>query len=223
MKNLNKNNNFTDEMELIKAQSQKINNLYYDLENKDKIINDYLIQLKNYSNILEENENLKKNIKKFEEKINLLNSKNNKELLDKENYINNLQNKNISYQNQNNLQNYKTQPINLPNNNPKINYLNNNNLSFNKFFADTLNELNQKNKQIDVLNSKLNKITSKYTIDAMNSYNKDIPNFQNIEEYKINTISSNNTEKKDIILENIMDNNKFEEICRQKEALFKNK
>lgn len=92
MNNLSKNNNFSDEMELIKAQSQKINNLYYDLENKDKIINEYLIQLKNYSNIKEENENLKKNIKTFEEKINLLNSKNNKELLNKENYINNLQN-----------------------------------------------------------------------------------------------------------------------------------
>ena len=68
MNNLNKNNSFSDEMELIKAQSQKINNLYYDLENKDKIINDYLIQLKNYSNILEENENLKKKYKKIRRK-----------------------------------------------------------------------------------------------------------------------------------------------------------
>jgi hypothetical protein len=56
----------------------------------------------------------------------------------------------------------------------------------------------------------------------MNIY-KDVPNFQNREEYKINTIPSNDHEKENIILENVMDNNRFEEIVRQKEALFKNK
>ncbi len=149
------------------------------------------------------------------------------ELLNKT-YSQNFQNQNLFYPNQSNFNkqtNYNTQPINFTNPNMNINYLNKNqnSPSFNKFFVDTLKELNQKNKQIDALNSKLNKITSKYTIDAMNIYNKDIPNLQNIEEYKTNIISSNNPEKKDIILENVMDNNRFEEICRQKEALFKNK
>ena len=149
------------------------------------------------------------------------------ELLNKT-YSQNFQNQNLFYPNQSNFNkqtNYNTQPINFTNPNMNINYLNKNqnSPSFNKFFVDTLKELNQKNKQIDALNSKLNKITSKYTIDAMNIYNKDIPNLQNIEEYKTNTISSNNPEKKDIILENVMDNNRFEEICRQKDALFKNK
>ena len=149
------------------------------------------------------------------------------ELLNKT-YSQNFQNQNLFYPNQSNFNkqtNYNTQPINFTNRNMNINYLNKNknSPSFNKFFVDTLKELNQKNKQIDALNSKLNKITSKYTIDAMNIYNKDIPNLQNIEEYKTNIISSNNPEKKDIILENVMDNNRFEEICRQKEALFKNK
>ena len=149
------------------------------------------------------------------------------ELLNKT-YSQNFQNQNLFYPNQSNFNkqtNYNTQPINFTNPNMNINYLNKNqnSPSFNKFFVDTLKELNQKNKQIDALNSKLNKITSKYTIDAMNIYNKDIPNLQNIEEYKTNIISSNNPEKKDIILENVMDNNRFEEICRQKDALFKNK
>ena len=149
------------------------------------------------------------------------------ELLNKT-YSQNFQNQNLFYPNQSNFNkqtNYNTQPINFTNPNMNINYLNKNqnSPSFNKFFVDTLKELNQKNKQIDALNTKLNKITSKYTIDAMNIYNKDIPNLQNIEEYKTNIISSNNPEKKDIILENVMDNNRFEEICRQKEALFKNK
>ena len=35
--------------------------------------------------------------------------------------------------------------------------------------------------------------------------------------------SSNNSEKKDIILENVMDNKRFEEILKQKESLFKKK
>ena len=206
--------------ELIKLQTQ------FNIEKTKNNKQNYIKEQRNNENI----KILNKKLSKLEDQLKTIN-KNTIEQNDlylNKTYTQNFQNQNLLYPNQNNFNkqtNYNTQPINFTNRNMNINYLNKNqnSPSFNKFFVDTLNELNQKNKQIDVLNSKLNKITSKYTIDAMNSYNKDIPNFQNIEEYKINTISSNNTEKKDIILENIMDNNKFEEICRQKEALFKNK
>ena len=177
------------------------------------------------------NENIKILNKKLGKLENQLKNINKNSIEQSELHLNKTYSQNLFYPNQNNIinqtnkmTNYNTQPINFTNrNNMNINYLNKNDSpSFNKFFVDTLNELNQKNKQIDVLNSKINKITSKYTIDAMNIY-KDVPNFQNREEYKINTIPSNDHEKENIILENVMDNNRFEEIVRQKEALFKNK
>ena len=173
------------------------------------------------------NENIKILNKKLGKLENQLKNINKNSIEQSELHLNKTYSQNLFYPNQNNFNkqtNYNTQPINYTNPNMNINYLNKNqnSPSFNKFFVDTLNELNQKNKQIDVLNSKINKITSKYTIDAMNIY-KDVPNFQNREEYKINTIPSNDHEKENIILENVMDNNRFEEIVRQKEALFKNK
>ena len=127
-----------------------------------------------------------------------------------------------------NYQNYNIQPMNYSN----YNSFQNRNFqkkefnepSFNKFFAETLNELNQKNKQINVLNSKLSKIKNKYTIDANNIYKNELPDIYNKEENKMNfSRSSNNSEKKDIILENVMDNKRFEEILKQKESLFKKK
>ena len=107
-----------------------------------------------------------------------------------------------------NYQNYNIQPMNYSN----YNSFQNRNFqkkefnepSFNKFFAETLNELNQKNKQINVLNSKLSKIKNKYTIDANNIYKNELPDIYNKEENKMNfSRSSNNSEKKDIILENV--------------------
>ena len=185
----------------------------------------------NYIKEQRNNENIKILNKKLGKLENQLKNINKNSIEQSELHLNKTYSQNLFYPNQNNIinqtnkmTNYNTQPINFTNrNNMNINYLNKNDSpSFNKFFVDTLNELNQKNKQIDVLNSKINKITSKYTIDAMNIY-KDVPNFQNREEYKINTIPSNDHEKENIILENVMDNNRFEEIVRQKEALFKNK
>ena len=185
----------------------------------------------NYIKEQRNNENIKILNKKLGKLENQLKNINKNSIEQSELHLNKTYSQNLFYPNQNNIinqtnkmTNYNTQPINFTNrNNMNINYLNKNDSpSFNKFFVDTLNELNQKNKQIDVLNSKINKITSKYTIDAMNIY-KDVPNFQNREEYKINTIPSNDHDKENIILENVMDNNRFEEIVRQKEALFKNK
>ena len=185
----------------------------------------------NYIKEQRNNENIKILNKKLGKLENQLKNINKNSIEQSELHLNKTYSQNLFYPNQNNIinqtnkmTNYNTQPINFTNrNNMNINYLNKNDSpSFNKFFVDALNELNQKNKQIDVLNSKINKITSKYTIDAMNIY-KDVPNFQNREEYKINTIPSNDHEKENIILENVMDNNRFEEIVRQKEALFKNK
>ena len=185
----------------------------------------------NYIKEQRNNENIKILNKKLGKLENQLKNINKNSIEQNELHLNKTYSQNLFYPNQNNIinqtnkmTNYNTQPINFTNrNNMNINYLNKNDSpSFNKFFVDTLNELNQKNKQIDVLYSKINKITSKYTIDAMNIY-KDVPNFQNREEYKINTIPSNDHEKENIILENVMDNNRFEEIVRQKEALFKNK
>ena len=185
----------------------------------------------NYIKEQRNNENIKILNKKLGKLENQLKNINKNSIEQSELHLNKTYSQNLFYPNQNNIinqtnkmTNYNTQPINFTNrNNMNINYLNKNDSpSFNKFFVDTLNELNQKNKQIDVLNSKINKIKSKYTIDAMNIY-KDVPNFQNREEYKINTIPSNDHEKENIILENVMDNNRFEEIVRQKEALFKNK
>ena len=185
----------------------------------------------NYIKEQRNNENIKILNKKLGKLENQLKNINKNSIEQSELHLNKTYSQNLFYPNQNNIinqtnkmTNYNTQPINFTNrNNMNINYLNKNDSpSFNKFFVDTLNELNQKNKQIDVLNSKINKITSKYTIDAMNIY-KDVPNFQSREEYKINTIPSNDHEKENIILENVMDNNRFEEIVRQKEALFKNK
>jgi hypothetical protein len=185
----------------------------------------------NYIKEQRNNENIKILNKKLGKLENQLKNINKNSIEQSELHLNKTYSQNLFYPNQNNIinqtnkmTNYNTQPINFTNrNNMNLNYLNKNDSpSFNKFFVDTLNELNQKNKQIDVLNSKINKITSKYTIDAMNIY-KDVPNFQNREEYKINTIPSNDHEKENIILENVMDNNRFEEIVRQKEALFKNK
>ena len=184
-----------ESMELIKKQNLKIKNLYCELEYKDNLITKYLTEMKKFSKILDENNELKNQLNNFKSNINCYNNEINSykiKEVDKENFIKILQN---------NLQQSKNNLIEYENKFNDINLKNKNNIDKINLYEKNEQQLQNKAKELcDIIKQQEDELIKR--INQINDISKkyiELKNTIDEKEKKYNELFIKHNEKENII------------------------